>query len=546
MPGPVKRFVQAFVHLEKSQVVFCFSLANLLSVPLWLYLFTRADPQMDYFREAPADVSLYLYGALLAIAGAVGLTVLFVAVAAMAHVWDFPLTRRVLGVAVCGLLSIGAAAVSVKMEWSRSAMYSAIGVFAVAALLVAFGGGAGRVLARTGVAAIAMLWPLALITPAALFWQVRSSPPASAFARKASAPFLAVRPGAPRVVWIIFDELDQELLFPLRPKRIALPEFDRLRSISLHAEQAKATAFFTSEAFPSLITGRIVRDVLPTDPKTLRLAFRDGSKEQWGQTAGVFKSAREAGFNVGLTGWHHPFCRVFGDVLSTCKWEMNHDAFSTLRREYVYRDMPQGLYRFAGNLYGRIRGGGAVQSAEYREIAAEQRAQVDRLIESALEMIGDERYGLLLLHFPVPHPPSIARVADGNYFDNLTEADAILGRLRRKLESSAMWDKSTFLVMSDHPLRVPIWEFRPTWTEEEARIAKERVKLSVPFLLKMPGQSAPVAYEEKFNTVITHDLILEILHGRLRDALSVSEWLRSRTKGDAQQTGSVKMPGDEG
>jgi hypothetical protein len=109
-----------------------------------------------------------------------------------------------------------------------------------------------------------------------------------------------------------------------------------------------------------------------------------------------------------------------------------------------------------------------------------------------------------------------------------------------------MWDKSTFLVMSDHPLRVPIWEFRPTWTEEEARIAKERVKLSVPFLLKMPGQSAPVAYEEKFNTVITHDLILEILHGRLRDALSVSEWLRSRTKGDAQQTGSVKMPGDEG
>jgi hypothetical protein len=465
------------------------------------------------------------------------------AVAALARVWDFPATRKILGVAVCGLLSIGAAAVSVKMEWSRPQMYAAVAVPAIAAVFVALGGGAGRAFARAGAAVIAMLWPLALITPAALIWQVHSSPPASAFERNASAPFLPVKPGSPRVVWIIFDELDQELLFPLRPKRIALPEFDRLRATSVHAEQAKPTAFYTSEAFPSLVTGRIVRDVLATGPKTLRLAFRDGGKEQWGETAGVFKSAREAGFNAGITGWHHPFCRIFGDVLSACKWEMNHDAFSTLRREYVYRDMPQGLYRFGGKLWNRLHGGGTVQAAEYEEVATEQRKQVDRLIESAVEMVGDERFGLLLLHFPVPHPPSIARVANGNYFDNLTEADAILGRLRRKLENSALWDKTTFLVMSDHPLRVPVWESRPTWTQEEATLSKQRAGLSVPFLLKMAGQSTSVAYDEKLNTVITHDLILDILHGRLRDAASVSEWLRSR---DAHPASAATIPRDEG
>src|SRR5450631_2488402 len=36
--------------------------------------------------------------------------------------------------------------------------------------------------------------------------------------------------GAPRVIWVIFDEWDEELTFPDRPSRIQLPEIDRLRA----------------------------------------------------------------------------------------------------------------------------------------------------------------------------------------------------------------------------------------------------------------------------------------------------------------------------
>jgi hypothetical protein len=42
-----------------------------------------------------------------------------------------------------------------------------------------------------------------------------------------AAPLMAVRPGQPRVVWMIFDELDYRLVFEERTTGVALPEFDR-------------------------------------------------------------------------------------------------------------------------------------------------------------------------------------------------------------------------------------------------------------------------------------------------------------------------------
>jgi hypothetical protein len=51
----------------------------------------------------------------------------------------------------------------------------------------------------------------------------------------------------------------------------------------------------------------------------------------------------------------------------------------------------------------------------------------------------------------------------------------------------------------------------------------------VPFLLKLAGQTTRLDYNRRFNTVMTHDLILSILRGELQDPESVARWLDQRS-----------------
>src|SRR2546423_46880 len=45
-----------------------------------------------------------------------------------------------------------------------------------------------------------------------------------------------------RVVWLMFDELDQRITFEARPPGLELPELDRLRRESLYADAARPPA----------------------------------------------------------------------------------------------------------------------------------------------------------------------------------------------------------------------------------------------------------------------------------------------------------------
>jgi hypothetical protein len=519
--------LQWFESLTRQDVVCCISLANLVTFSIWFYLFALADPTLDYFRDTPLDTSVYVWGSVAAVLAWLLLTGSFIII--LRKMRDFrggtfmPLLRA----AACALLIIPVYFLSAKMELSSRTTYVLIAGVASTAAILAIGGRGGKLVANVGTTIIVALWPLSIITPASFVWRILSRPAEAAFAASATPGLLPVHSGrAQRLVWIIFDELDEELLFALRPERVHVPEFDRLRSSSLYADEAVAAADFTAVAFPALTTGRAVRSVTPDGPNSLRLNFRDGKTGDWADTPNIFRKLREIGIDAAIAGWHHPFCRVFAEVLSGCAWEMNHDAFSTLRREFVYVRSKGGLGRLAGNTLDAIWGTGpTIKTAEYHILADEQRRQSQRLVGHALDFVADPRYGLVLVHFPVPHPPAISGRKDGNYFDNLMEADSVLGQLRERMVRAGLWDSSAVLVMGDHPLRVHIWQDRPTWTPEEARLTRKRNKLRVPFLLKMPHQTQPVGYAGRFDTLLTHDLILEIIQGRLNDAQATARWM---------------------
>ncbi|PYU93242.1 MAG: hypothetical protein DMG08_10740 [Acidobacteria bacterium] len=131
---------------------------------------------------------------------------------------------------------------------------------------------------------------------------------------------------ARRVLWLIFDEMDQRMLFDARPDGIKFPELDRFRSEAIYADSAYPPAGETLMSMPALTTGRIVTRAVPSRPDELMLTF-DGSKEAagWSAQPNIFSAARAAGFRTAMVGWHHPYCRVIGSGLNYCYWEpCNH------------------------------------------------------------------------------------------------------------------------------------------------------------------------------------------------------------------------------
>jgi hypothetical protein len=113
-----------------------------------------------------------------------------------------------------------------------------------------------------------------------------------------------------RLVWIVFDELDERVAFGRRPSSLELPAFDRLRRESLVATSAYAPGSWTLDALPTLWVGRPVAEALEEGPSVLRLTYADDQETRVLEaSATVFGQVRGAGRGIGLVGWYHPYCR---------------------------------------------------------------------------------------------------------------------------------------------------------------------------------------------------------------------------------------------
>jgi membrane-anchored protein YejM (alkaline phosphatase superfamily) len=174
----------------------------------------------------------------------------------------------------------------------------------------------------------------------------------------------------------------------------------------------------------------------------------------------------------------------------------------------------------------------------------ERRKQVSdfRSIQGeALATASDPNFGVVMIHWPIPHPPNIynrseARISvasDQSYLDNLALVDRTMANIRQAMESSGTWDTTVVLVTSDHWWRGSVWNKHKTWTAEDEATSRGEVDRRVPFILKMAGSGEKgVAFDAPFNTILTHDLVLSILRGEVLDTKGAADWLeRHRTIG---------------
>jgi hypothetical protein len=365
---------------------------------------------------------------------------------------------------------------------------------------------------------------------------------------KSGKPFPPAPAGTPRVIWMIFDEMDQRIAFERTVPGLSLPQLDRLRKESFYATSALPPAKFTRESMISLVTGRTVKSVFPTASGGVMLeSAENGSSSLLAQEPTIFARLRSLGLHSGLVGWFHPYCRLFGEDLDSCT--SSSSAYNAPSR---WRNYINGL-PLREALWKQFIKATRVFYSQEVEFAVSRSKTVRRFGQQrskAISLVKDTSLNLVFLHFSIPHPPGIYDLATNtvssekppSYVGNFVLVDRIVGEVRQTLESAGLWDQSIVLLSSDHSLRLDIWVGEDPHAAEVSRL-RSKTGRSVPFLLKMPFEKRGLEYAQPFNTVISADLLLEIINGRVASSEGIARWLdsHSRTPAITSQASSADL-----
>ncbi|HKY04526.1 MAG TPA: alkaline phosphatase family protein [Blastocatellia bacterium] len=512
------------------------SLANLCFIEVWSRLITKStNPKAQYLRYSFQESVAVIINVLL-VATAIWLCVTLVKRSGSAAALRVARWLFIIGllVAINGFI---------HTEFPDSAVDNAPALFDGAGqtiLVVAILCVTVYLLARfldrvVKVAAIALLLllPFAAMTFGQTVWHIIK------FSDKHPGPLAQPSAtAAPRVVWLVFDEMDQKLAFDARPASLKLPELDRLRAESIYAANAYPPAGQTLLSLPSLITGRFISGAEAVNPSELMITFEDSQTAvSWGAQPNVFSRAREAGFNTSLVGWYHPYCRIIGEYLDRCVY------YDVRRRSWAAVFLNQAAALI--NTVPFVASSGLMNDSSLGLIKREEGARKQNFLGIYLSMLDDAKrlsadasVGLVLIHWSIPHSPNIYDSAGQEltwnkrvgYLDNLALVDRTVGEMRQEMERAGVWEDTVLLITSDHSLRGKHLRanFPPAESEAANESATERFSKPdprVPFVLKLGGKPQPVTYEPGFNTVITQDLLLALLRRELTGAESVTAWL---------------------
>lgn len=332
----------------------------------------------------------------------------------------------------------------------------------------------------------------------------------------------ATQTNSRRVIWLVFDELDQPIL---ASHLDTLPAFRALASQSLICIQAHAPANYTDLSLPSLWTGKSVFDASSSSRGGLLIRSAPGTSwsRSWLKGKTVFEYVHTLGLSVHIVGWHLPYSTLFPDRPGFITEDSspyvapgpNQNIFA-----WMFRDSLIWNQVYALNVR-RYR-----QDLDRYETALEQqpKGHLGRRIhdlvdvqEAALEnAIRSNSAALVFGHLGTPHLPlSGIRPAgtagpQDDYLANLARCDQFLGRailpLLQKPSTSTL-----VIVSSDHWFR---------YAEAKAQVSGDQApssKRPIPFIVWLPGSPGmiPAPYERGFNTIRTRDLVEGFLEGRI-------------------------------
>lgn len=341
-----------------------------------------------------------------------------------------------------------------------------------------------------------------------------------------SATSQAQEPRTARLLIAVFDEWDQRLTFEKRYRQVMLPEIDQFRSQSVQATQAIRGGPRTRLSLASMITGDPVHSVEIAGPDEFLLR-REGRTDRWQNVPTLFSEAQKAGARTAIVGWYLPYCRMFGAFTTACA-DWPYYLFS-LSRETTLLGAVVSQARLLTDV--------GTHSLWEETLESEwTRRNRTALLKESCRIAADPAYDLIFLHLPMTHVPFFfdpktkswverQDLPDG-YASGLAYADYAIGEMRRAMQASGQWDRTTVLLTGDHQLRFPL----------DSQQQKER---RVPLLIRMPGQNREYLVNGPVQMTILKDLGLAILNGEVKSPEQLASKL-AEPHGSTQEAAAVR------
>lgn len=335
--------------------------------------------------------------------------------------------------------------------------------------------------------------------------------------------------GSPRVVVLLFDEMDQRLAFVERPLDLKLPEFDRFRGESVFADNAFAPSNSTEAVIPTFFTDKLIESAEMLQSGGLLITpYKSKNRLRFRACPTLLSEVRKMGLKSAIVSDTIPYRHMLGE-----QPDFVYSHYATGKRSSSLMASILRQLRVSFDVYPFVEESALDKLIETRR---ERETYVDsyrNVMSISKDVLADGRYDFTFVHLCMPHEPFIYNrskadfSADrGNsYSDNLALADKTLGELRSTMEAAGRWDSSTVIVISDH-----WWRKRPGKARDHRAV----------FMVKMPGQRSSLRYDTCFNTIVFHDLVLALLHGKLQSPGSVAGWIdEHRSFGESPLTRSL-------
>lgn len=312
----------------------------------------------------------------------------------------------------------------------------------------------------------------------------------------------------PKVLLLLFDELDQRILFDQRPEGLSLPTIDKIREQSIYAQNAYPPGNCTTLSIPALLTGRRYTKGSPNGSSDLLLKDADSDRMvNWGSQESVFIRSRDIGFNTHIVGWYHPYCRILGGQLTSCFSEPIYEtALGRMNEGSLFADIREQ----AMTLWPMNRRRLAIGSHE-------------SILRKAIEIVRSPDPGFVFIHFSIPHVPAIydkkrneiSQLVLSNtegYIGNIVLVDRTLALIREEMRKVAIWDRAVIIITADHGWR-------------ESNYYDGGRDYRVPFILKLSQQRRGCSVIDRFETIRTSDLVVSMLDGRVSNTKEAIEFM---------------------
>lgn len=537
-----------------KDILVCLSLANLAYLPWWVEYLYRGIDSFYYYQPSEHLIdSTYIKALSLAVPTVA--CFIYLGLKVFRNTTNFALkcvlctlTLFLLTLAANGLrLSAGLTKHVLVLSFGWITIWSLIGVgMALVLYLLIYN---RKALLKLTYLSLLLLSPFILVTYSLSFYKLQQIAALDNL-NEPQAPTLLNTPRQPKVVWVVFDDLDHRVAFEHRPAGLVLEELDRLKAESLYATKAQAAAEKTVMAIPALTTGKIVKSAKVINSHHLALEI-DGQDytSLWNEMPTLFSKAYKQGFNNGLVGFFHPYKRILGHDLAFCPGDCN-DAMQP--KKSFGRTYLELLMLWEGVPFMTFDG------KEKSHIQIEKRRDIHlntytHLLNQTQEALKKRELDLTFIHLPIPHLPVIYDTKEKKlssthhslkgYQENLQLVDETLKAIREELERSGDWQRTFLIVTSDHGLHKERWGPKSVFSIESEVL--ELIKTNdgqIPFMVRFPHQKNPLRYEKPFSSLLVSDIILHLLNGKIQTAEELADWLDWRTYPSHPKNANLDLP----